>query len=225
VSLDTARLLFDECLGRPAIERLVDLIEMGKGEKPVVRHVLEFAPPGTHDEIWIPKLATEHWTVITADSGRQPNRNRGEKLPRLCARLGVTHVMLSPIVHNRTSFEKLLTILHVWYDLLQIACSTQERGNRYFLEPTPKLERGRGRLVPRTIPADLIVLRDDYLKSQAQALTSPVGQAAALPEGPAEIDDPHTQAHISAGSASTDSVTADTGANSAPQKVASAPSS
>jgi hypothetical protein len=109
VRLDDARLLFDECLGRPAVERLEQLVAMGGGEKPRIRHVLEYAPPGTRDEDWIPRLAPEGWTVITSDGGRRPNKKRGEKLPRLCARYAITHVLLSPTVHVRTSFEKLLT--------------------------------------------------------------------------------------------------------------------
>ena len=115
---------------------------------------------GTHDEEWVPKLATEGWTVITADGGRTPNRNRGEKLPRLFARLGVTHVLLSPAVHGRTSFEKILTILSVWYPLLEIAADPSQRGKRFFLEPLPSLERGRGRLKERPIPPDLLALRN-----------------------------------------------------------------
>ncbi len=81
----TARFLLDECLGKPIIEPLSKLIGMGKGEKPEVRHVLEFTAMGTRDEVWIPQIAREGWTVITVDGGRTPNKQRGEKLPRLCA--------------------------------------------------------------------------------------------------------------------------------------------
>jgi hypothetical protein len=119
VNFDNVRLLFDECLGLPAIRRLSELVAMGRGEKPEIRHVLEFAPAGTRDEDWIPKLAPEGWTVITSDGGRTPNKKRGEKPPRLRARCAVTHVLISPHVHGRPSFEKLLTILSVWYPLLE----------------------------------------------------------------------------------------------------------
>ncbi len=158
-------LLFDECFGRPSIDRLSQLVSVDKAEKPEIRHIFDFAPSGTFDEVWIPNLATQGWTVITSDRGSQPNRNRGEKLPRLCARYAITHILLSPTVHGRTSFEKLLTVLDVWYDLLGIASDPAQRGKRYVLEPMSNLERGRGRLTERAIKSDLIALRDEYLKS------------------------------------------------------------
>jgi hypothetical protein len=120
--VDVARLLFDECLGRPAVDRLAELVAMGRGEKPEIRHVLEFAPSGTRDEDWIPALAPRGWTVITADGGRTPNRRRGEKLPRLCASHSISHVVLSPVVHGCTSFEKLeVAIIPDAEDLPEIA--------------------------------------------------------------------------------------------------------
>lgn len=152
MNLSDARLLFDECLGRPAVDGLSRLVAMGGGEKPTVSHLFEFAPPGTRDEVWLPKLAVEGWTVITADRGSTANKMRGEKLPRLCARHGVTHVLLSSSVHMRTSFEKLLTVMSVWYELLEIAADPARRGERYALEPVASLQRGRGRLSRRAIP-------------------------------------------------------------------------
>ena len=166
MTLSEARLLFDECLGWPAIDRLIQLVAMGKGEKPEISHVLKFAPSGTRDEDWIPRLAPQGWTVITTDGGRSPNKRRGEKLPRLCARHGVTHIILSPAVHHRTSFEKLLTILSVWYHLLRIASDPAERGKRYLLEPAQSLERGHGRLSERNLSPDLRALREDAMGDQ-----------------------------------------------------------
>ena len=72
--------------------------------------------------------------------------------------------------------------LFVWYQLLEIACDPQIRGNRFSLEPTSKMERGRGRLVPRSIPSDLIALRDEYLRSLPETPTLALGQTIILPE-------------------------------------------
>jgi hypothetical protein len=151
VSLGDARLLFDECIGWPSIKRLAELVEMGRGDKPEVRHVLQLAPAGTRDEDWIPKIASEGWTVISADGGRWPRKNKGEKLPRLCANHKITHVLLSPAIHMLPSFDKLLTILSVWYQLLEISADSDQKGSRYVLEPTANKVRGHGRLVPRAI--------------------------------------------------------------------------
>lgn len=190
MSLDDARLLFDECLGRPAIERLSQLVAMGKGEKPEIRHVLESAATGARDEDWIPQLAPRGWTVITTDGGRTPNKRRGEKLPRLCACHAITHVLLSPSVHGRTSFEKLLTILSVWYPLLEIASDPSRRGKRFVLEPLPTMVRGIGRLIERSIPPDQLILRDEYLKKLSEVGPPTtvgdrgLGQAIITPDDP-----------------------------------------
>jgi hypothetical protein len=170
VNTNSARLLFDECLGRPAVDLLKQLVAMGGGDKPVLSHILEFAPSGTRDESWIPRLAPEGWTVITSDGGRKPNKKRGEKLPRLCARYAVTHILISPYIHNLTSFEKLLSILSVWYPVLEIASDPARLGTRHLLEPVPSRARGQGRLIERPIPQDLIAIRDEYLKNAAETL-------------------------------------------------------
>lgn len=149
MSQTTAKLLFDECLGRPIIGPLRALIGMGKGEKPELGHVLEFTAMGTRDEDWIPRIANEGWTVITADGGKTPNKQRGEKLPKLCAQYGVTHVILSSAIQTRTSFEKTLSVLSVWYELIKIAEDSDNRGKKYMLEPLAPGERGKGRLSHR----------------------------------------------------------------------------
>lgn len=149
MSAGDAKLLFDECVGQPAIALVAQLVARGGGEKPRISHLFELAPPGTRDEVWIPQIASEGWTVITADGGRTPNKNRGQKLTHLCNFYEVTHIVLSPAVHGRVSFEKLLTILSVWYELLAIAADPARRGSRYSLEPVPSLQRGQGRLVLR----------------------------------------------------------------------------
>lgn len=72
--------------------------------------------------------------------------------------------MLSAAIQNRTAFEKLLTVLFVWYELIDIADDPAMKGNRYVLEPLNSNERGRGRLTTRDIPAELLELRDEYLR-------------------------------------------------------------
>lgn len=160
----TARFLFDECFGKPIVEPLRALVGMGKGEKPELKHILDITASGTHDEVWIPQIAREGWTVITIDGGRRPNKQRGEKLPRLCARYNLTHVILSPAVHQRTAFEKLLTVLSVWYELIDIADDPAMKGSRYAMEPLNSGERGRGRLDLREIRPELLALREEYLR-------------------------------------------------------------
>jgi hypothetical protein len=79
VNARDARLLFDECLPYPFVMRLVHFVGPGSDEGPVIRHLFDFAPSGTYDENWLPQLKDGGWTVISADVGRQPNKNRGKK--------------------------------------------------------------------------------------------------------------------------------------------------
>ena len=130
--------------------KLADLVAIGGGEKPEVRHLFDYAPSGTYDEDWIPSLAPGGWTVVTADGGRTPNKKRGEKLPQLCAQHSLTHILLSSYVHHRVTFEKLLIIMSVWYQLIEIASDETQTGNRYLLEPQLPV-RGRGKLTERPI--------------------------------------------------------------------------
>ena len=161
-------------MSREADHRALEKVDQhGKGEKPEISHVLDLTAAGTRDEVWIPRISREAWTVLTVDGGRTPNKLRGEKLPSLCARMAVTHVILSPAVHMRTSFEKLLTILSVWYELIALAEDRDGRGNRYLLEP---MQRGHGRLVGRTIPPELLRQREESLRE--------------APPPPDEFDDP-----------------------------------
>jgi len=151
VNARDARLLFDECLPRPFVMRLVQFVAPKAGEGPVIQHLFDFAPSGTFDEDWLPQFKDEGWTVISADGGRTPNKNRGKKLPRLCAEYGVTLILLSPTVHNRKSFDKTRTIISVWDQIVEIAADPSKRGNRYMLEPLNQDNPGVGRLVERPI--------------------------------------------------------------------------
>ncbi|MEX0718407.1 MAG: hypothetical protein WD066_17565 [Planctomycetaceae bacterium] len=71
----TAKLLFDECFGAPAVDRFAAFIElMEEGERPTISHLFAHWPSGTLDEAWIPALAPEGWVIITVDRGK----NAGE---------------------------------------------------------------------------------------------------------------------------------------------------
>lgn len=115
-------------------------------ERPELRHILEFQQQGVWDEQWIPRVASEGWILITADRGKKGSK-KGEKLPRLCVRHRITHVVLSAGIHRRKSFEKVLAILSVWYELLQLR--DVPPGSRYQLEPTG---RGQAKLVHKPLP-------------------------------------------------------------------------
>jgi hypothetical protein len=144
-------LLFDECLPQPALVRIVEFLNLKEGEGPTLRHLFDIAPSGTFDEVWIPRIKDEGWTVISADGGRKPNKKRGKKLPHLCLEYGVTLILLSPAVHNRKVFDKTRTIISVWERIVEIAADPTKRGRRYMLEPLNQENPGIGRIVERPI--------------------------------------------------------------------------
>ncbi len=146
-----ARILFDECLPRPFVTRLVEFLRPTEGEGPILSHLFDIAPPGTFDEVWIPRIKDEGWTVISADGGRRPNKGRGKKLPQLCVDHGITLILLSPTVHNRKAFDKTRTILSVWDQIVAIAADPSRRGHRYMLEPSSAENAGVGRLVEKSL--------------------------------------------------------------------------
>ncbi len=114
MSLPDVRILFDECIPWPILERIAEFIGPKELENITLKHLFDFAPAGTFDEVWIPRLKDEEWLVISADGGRQPNRRRGKKLPHLCAEYGITLIVLSPAVHQRKALDKARTILSAW---------------------------------------------------------------------------------------------------------------
>ena len=152
------RFLFDENFGKPlvlTIERL--LLDFGHAEdQATVRHVLDFQQQGIWDEEWIPRLATEKWTVVAADLGRRGGLKKGRKLPGLCIEYGLTHFLLSSAVHTRKSFRKLLTILSVWHELISLARDAPP-GSRFLIEPSgPSREAwARGKVTEREIRCEL----------------------------------------------------------------------
>lgn len=114
------RLLFDECVGKPVMEKIKAAVSISL-DQPEFSHVLDFQKQGVHDEDWIPRIAEEgNWIVITGDRGRRGKANKGEKLPVVCKRHGVTHVVLSKAIHHKGSIEKMAAILSVWSDIQKL---------------------------------------------------------------------------------------------------------
>lgn len=124
------RLLFDDCLSKHAVQALKTLTDFSDGAVQVT-HLVDLSLSGELDDDWIPRIATEGWIVVTTDRGR---KNRGGKLPLICRRCNVTHVMLSAAIHKRNTFEKLRAIFDVWPSLLTASAGT--RGAGYLLQAT-----------------------------------------------------------------------------------------
>jgi hypothetical protein len=153
----TAKFLVDENIPPCIVQDLTHLLRHAKVEEAAqIKHVhtlygeLGLSTQGTWDEVWIPSLGNDGWTIIAGDRGK--SSGKGKKLPSLCVQHNITHVLLGPAVHQRAKFPKLLTILSVWHELIAIA--NGPRGLRYFIEPLSSLPAhcGRGKLVHKAIP-------------------------------------------------------------------------
>lgn len=126
------KLLFDECIGRPLVENLREMVSQFPGTQHEIRHLLEFYEQGVWDEVWIPQVAKEDCVIVTGDRGGVRG-GKGDQLWKVCQKFQITHVVLSPRVNQRKSADKICTILSVWHELLEVFNSP--RGSRWNLEP------------------------------------------------------------------------------------------
>jgi len=126
-----AKLLFDENFGKPMIVAVTPFLEKYQ-PKPVIAHLLDYFAAGVTDAMWIPKVATEGWIVVSGDRGK---KSGGAKLPEVCAAHAVTHVLLSGTLQNDRQFRKVQSIIAVWDELMQLTSCV--KGSRYLLRLTP----------------------------------------------------------------------------------------
>lgn len=116
MNTEPPKFLFDECLGRPLTQALRNLIAFHRHQIGLL-HIFDRFPPGTRDEVWVPAIAREDWIVVSVDRGKSP----GPKLPAICAKLGVRHILLAPSAAQLPQFEKARAFLRVWRDALNLA--------------------------------------------------------------------------------------------------------
>jgi len=126
------RLLIDECIGKPLAKAIASVLRFAP-EKPQVMHIIDlFGDSGWKDEDWVPQMAEDaSWIVVTADSGR----GGGHRLPTLCQEHEVSHVLISPSLHNAKQFFKARAIIAVWPRLVEAAA--EKPGTRFKLRKGP----------------------------------------------------------------------------------------
>jgi len=140
------RLLFDECFGRPYVERMAQLVSYNPYREVEVRHFFEVFESGTPDEEWVPELAKQDFILISCDRGKK--KTKGRPLPPLCVEFGIRHILLTRGFEGQKMSDKVLAILSVWHELLAIA--DEPKGVRYNLEVLQSGTRGKGRLSRKT---------------------------------------------------------------------------
>jgi PIN like domain len=109
------QLYFDECCSKRFKD---DLRAFFAEDFPDLRvsHVLDHYNPGTGDSTWLKPLEDKSVIVITADIGRDPSK---EKLPLICKKLGVTHIVFSSTLINAGYTKQKSAIAAVWQQIVE----------------------------------------------------------------------------------------------------------
>jgi hypothetical protein len=104
-----------------------------------IAHLLERFPPGMRDTEWIPQIAVEGWIVVSCDRGS--HSKAGEKLPQLCAEYGVSHVVMSRGMSNRTMHFRMLAVQSLWAEIVAVKDAPRGFGySLYLANDTPRLK-------------------------------------------------------------------------------------
>ena len=96
------KVLVDECIGsRRSLEAINHVLSIGEGDNPpefvLVTDFMD--QQGTKDKVWNPKAARAGFRlVLTTDQG---NKKRGDKLPELCQKHGITHILMTSTLKSR----------------------------------------------------------------------------------------------------------------------------
>jgi len=140
--VSTARILFDECIGQPTLDAVKAILGFSALDADVA-HVVQLYGAGTLDDVWIPRAASEGWIIVTTDRGKQ--KSRGGKLPELCKRYRLTHVVFSAGANKMRAFQKQRAIVDHWEEL--VALTKEPPGSCYSLRCVGPSDRGRTVLV------------------------------------------------------------------------------
>ena len=101
------------------------------GESVVFDHTKLKYHQGIEDQDWIPKIAEEGgWVVISPDKGKHSRVE--ERLPALCLEYGITHLLLSAKVHDKSAEEKIKAVCDLWVQIEALA--DLANGSRYHMK-------------------------------------------------------------------------------------------
>lgn len=139
------KVLLDECVSSPrtvqALETVLGLVD--NDDPPELVFLNDFTGcAGTKDKDWIPKAVEAGFDVVlTTDQGR---KKKGDKLPELCAKYQLTHVLVSATLKQKGLQYMTFAIVGAWHG---IVAAHQEDTLRFHLRlvNTTKLEVGAHR--------------------------------------------------------------------------------
>lgn len=124
------KLFFDNCIGPPISKAIGELLKF-HSESTSVKHIRDYFIDSISDDNWIPQIAAEKWVVITADKAK---RYGGPKLPSICKKYKVTHILISGKLHNAPQFEKARAIIYLFPQIIE--AFKQPAGTRFSMRYT-----------------------------------------------------------------------------------------
>lgn len=116
------RVLIDECISSPrfvgGMRKFLSNVQGSNAD--TLQFLKDFiGERGVQDEVWVPKVASEGFDLIlTMDQGRG---TKGDKLPELCEKHGITHILVSGKLAARGLEVVAFAILGVW-PMIRHAC-------------------------------------------------------------------------------------------------------
>ncbi|HET6879499.1 MAG TPA: hypothetical protein VFI31_05070 [Pirellulales bacterium] len=112
-------------MSKNAVKALAEIAQFSRGTVEIF-HLATVDCGGEIDDVWIPKQASEGGLLITTDRGKK--KSRGGKLPVICQRHGLRHVMMSAAVHKLNQFDKLRALFSVWPKLIEASAAAPGAG-------------------------------------------------------------------------------------------------
>ncbi|MCB9211593.1 MAG: hypothetical protein H6609_19695 [Ignavibacteriales bacterium] len=128
--MNEIRLFFDNCIGTSISRSIGKVLEFHR-LKPEVKHIQDFFIASITDDKWVPKIAKEKWIVVTTDKAK---RYGGAKLPSICKKYNVTHILISGKLHNAPQFEKARAIISLFPQIVKGA--EEPLGTRFSMRYT-----------------------------------------------------------------------------------------
>jgi hypothetical protein len=125
------KLFFDNCIG-PPISKSIGGVLCYHSLNPKVKHLKDFFDESIKDDEWIPQIAKDSWIIITADRAKKYG---GPKLPAICKKFNVTHILISGKLHNAPQFEKARAIISLFPRIIYYA-SKGPPGSRFSMRYT-----------------------------------------------------------------------------------------
>lgn len=128
------RLLFDECVAPRLYKEAFGQFLKFCPEIEETKHLIDMQK-GAQDDEWVPVIAKDGWIIISTDRGRKGTKGRGERLPIVCKRHNITHVLISGRIQQKGRFEIACSILDVRKKLYELP--NEPRGSCFLLKLNP----------------------------------------------------------------------------------------